>query len=320
MSRSEIIPRTASSRATTRAPTFFARNQSAALLTLASGPIVVTSVPFCIRMFSTFIAVSLCGRLGGAGTIILRPTVECSLGRHIGGRGPRSRETSPKNGATGGRVGPVCWTIDSTSPHHFCSISCADCAVRDCRTLGRANYLVSIGVRRRRVRCNKISTSTSEVGQTLHFSDVGVMSALHPIVLQNDFERWSEEYFSEIARQCGILIQESVHSDSNLAHYFRSAASRRLLQHNPPDRDQIVGLSARRFRAATFEPSRAKPPAPLDQSRPMSAKTLSSCFSTSGDAATKGRRCSLVFRTPRRLSIYLTGIGLLSNATPRNSG
>ena len=26
------------------------------------------------------------------------------------------------------------------------------------------------------------------------------------IVLQNDFERWSEEYFSEIARQCGILI------------------------------------------------------------------------------------------------------------------
>ena len=56
------------------------------------------------------------------------------------------------------------------------------------------------------MRCNKISTSTSEVGQTLHFSDVGVMSALHPIVLQNDFERWSEEYFSEIARQCGILI------------------------------------------------------------------------------------------------------------------
>ena len=27
-----------------------------------------------------------------------------------------------------------------------------------------------------------------------------------PIVLQNDFERWSEEHFSEIARQCGILI------------------------------------------------------------------------------------------------------------------
>ena len=60
MSRSETIPRTASSRATTRAPTFFARNQSAALLMLASGPIVATSVPFCIKMFSTFIAVSLC--------------------------------------------------------------------------------------------------------------------------------------------------------------------------------------------------------------------------------------------------------------------
>ena len=27
------------------------------------------------------------------------------------------------------------------------------------------------------------------------------------IVLQNDFERWSEEYFSEIARQCGILFK-----------------------------------------------------------------------------------------------------------------
>jgi hypothetical protein len=50
-------------------------------------------------------------------------------------------------------------------------------------------------------------------------------SALTPIVLQNDFERWSEEYFSEIARQCGILIQESAPSDSNLAHYWPIGSS-----------------------------------------------------------------------------------------------
>jgi hypothetical protein len=46
-----------------------------------------------------------------------------------------------------------------------------------------------------------------------------------PIVLQNDFERWSKEHFSEIARQCGILIQESAPSDSNLAHYWPIGSS-----------------------------------------------------------------------------------------------
>jgi hypothetical protein len=38
---------------TTRAPMFFTRNQSAALLMLASGSIFATSVPFCLRMVST---------------------------------------------------------------------------------------------------------------------------------------------------------------------------------------------------------------------------------------------------------------------------
>jgi hypothetical protein len=57
MSRSEIIPRIASLLVTTRAPTFFARNQSAALLMLASGAIVATSVPFLSKMLSTFMAV-----------------------------------------------------------------------------------------------------------------------------------------------------------------------------------------------------------------------------------------------------------------------
>src|SRR5262249_11454265 len=37
---------------------FFMRNQSAALLTLASGSIVATSVPFCLRMVSTVTAAS----------------------------------------------------------------------------------------------------------------------------------------------------------------------------------------------------------------------------------------------------------------------
>src|SRR5215470_18448118 len=51
-------PRTASSLVTTRAPIFFARSQSAALLMLASGAIVVTLVPFRLRMLSMVIACS----------------------------------------------------------------------------------------------------------------------------------------------------------------------------------------------------------------------------------------------------------------------
>src|SRR5262249_31420009 len=51
-------PRTAFPLVTTRAPMFFTRNQSAALLMLASGSIVATSVPFCLRMVSTVIAAS----------------------------------------------------------------------------------------------------------------------------------------------------------------------------------------------------------------------------------------------------------------------
>src|SRR5262249_46320559 len=43
---------------TTRAPMFFARIQSAALLMLASGAIVVTSVPFRFRTFSMIMASS----------------------------------------------------------------------------------------------------------------------------------------------------------------------------------------------------------------------------------------------------------------------
>src|SRR3954447_26979027 len=52
-------PRTAFSPVTTRAPIFFARSQSAALLMLASGAIVVTSVPFRLRMPSMVMASSV---------------------------------------------------------------------------------------------------------------------------------------------------------------------------------------------------------------------------------------------------------------------
>src|SRR5260221_13946553 len=48
----------ASLAAPTPAPIFFARSQSAALLMLASGAIVVTSVPFRLRMLSMVIASS----------------------------------------------------------------------------------------------------------------------------------------------------------------------------------------------------------------------------------------------------------------------
>src|SRR5262249_53861204 len=51
-------PRTAFSLITTRAPIFFARSQSAALLMLASGAIVVTLVPFRLRIVSMVIACS----------------------------------------------------------------------------------------------------------------------------------------------------------------------------------------------------------------------------------------------------------------------
>src|SRR5262245_43016747 len=51
-------PRTACPLVTTRAPIFFVRSQSAALLMLASGAIVATSVPFRLKMLSMDIAAS----------------------------------------------------------------------------------------------------------------------------------------------------------------------------------------------------------------------------------------------------------------------
>src|SRR5882672_2179154 len=45
-------PTTALPLVTTREPTFFACSQLVAILTLASGAIVATSAPFCLRMLS----------------------------------------------------------------------------------------------------------------------------------------------------------------------------------------------------------------------------------------------------------------------------
>jgi hypothetical protein len=53
-----LMPVRVFSLVTTRAPIFFARSQSAALLMLASGAIVATSVPFRLRMLSMDIASS----------------------------------------------------------------------------------------------------------------------------------------------------------------------------------------------------------------------------------------------------------------------
>src|SRR6516225_10846522 len=60
ISRSEMRPRITSPLVTTRAPTFLARNQSAAFLILESGPIFATSAPFCLKIVSTVITISLC--------------------------------------------------------------------------------------------------------------------------------------------------------------------------------------------------------------------------------------------------------------------
>src|SRR5258706_16243543 len=56
-------PTTALPLVTTREPTFFAYSQLVALLTLASGTIVATSAPFCLRMLSTDIDIASSNRM-----------------------------------------------------------------------------------------------------------------------------------------------------------------------------------------------------------------------------------------------------------------
>src|SRR6266403_3838028 len=56
-------PTTALPLVTTREPTFFACSQLVALLTLASGAIVATSAPFCLRMLSMDIDIGSSNRM-----------------------------------------------------------------------------------------------------------------------------------------------------------------------------------------------------------------------------------------------------------------
>src|SRR6267378_673673 len=56
-------PTTALPLVTTREPTFFACSQLVALLTLASGAIVATSAPFCLRMLSMDIDIASSNRM-----------------------------------------------------------------------------------------------------------------------------------------------------------------------------------------------------------------------------------------------------------------
>ena len=84
-------------------------------------------------------------------------------------------------------------------------------------------------------------------------------------MLQNDFERWSEEYFSEIARQCGILIQESAPSESNLAHYWPIGSSlatfaTQSAHSDAPPQDGRASLSAQSGNGAIITPMRRFPP------------------------------------------------------------
>jgi len=86
----------------------------------------------------------------------------------------------------------------------------------------------------------------------------------------------------------------------------------RIFPHQPK------GVDA--FRCARVSAEIIQPRYHFDQTIPRSAKTMSSCFSTSGDAGINGKRCSFALRTPKRLSMYLTGMGLLSKATPQSKG
>src|SRR5277367_4844175 len=67
-------PTTALPLVTTREPTFFACSQLVALLTLASGAIVATSAPFCLRMLSMDIDIASSNRMASL-PISSRPAI-----------------------------------------------------------------------------------------------------------------------------------------------------------------------------------------------------------------------------------------------------
>src|SRR5436309_2261974 len=96
-------PRIASPLVTTRAPTFFARNQSAALLMLASGVMVATSVPFCRKMLWTVIAVSpVFAVRDGISVHVSRPVGNADRAYRDAKRRPVAGPTSPiVQGSTG---------------------------------------------------------------------------------------------------------------------------------------------------------------------------------------------------------------------------
>src|SRR2546423_13609537 len=66
-------PTTALPLVTTRDPTFFACSQLVALLTLASGALVATSAPFCLRMLSMDINIASSDRMGLTAYLISPP-------------------------------------------------------------------------------------------------------------------------------------------------------------------------------------------------------------------------------------------------------
>jgi hypothetical protein len=58
------------------------------------------------------------------------------------------------------------------------------------------------------------------------------MSASGPNLLQNFFAPGSEEHFSKTGPEWGILIQETCHLDSDIAHFWGRSLIGLVLQHN----------------------------------------------------------------------------------------
>src|SRR5580692_3469209 len=94
-------PTTALPLVTTREPTFFACSQLVALLTLASGAIVATSAPFCLRMLSMDIDIASSNRMAllpissrspatGGACHGIRSHLRGALAYHIGRKQPAS--------------------------------------------------------------------------------------------------------------------------------------------------------------------------------------------------------------------------------------
>jgi hypothetical protein len=77
------------------------------------------------------------------------------------------------------------------------------------------------------------------------------MSAVGRNLLQNFFAPASEEHFSKTGPEWGILIQETCHLDSDIAHFWDRSLIGRVLRHNREQSGKHVWATPRR----TLDPS-----------------------------------------------------------------